>query len=128
MAEQKVGDFLANMVAPDMQPRPAPDVPKGPENVGAAPIDVEAIKANAGAPRDVMARAEQNIDPMLVKELEVIQLKVKLAEAEEQLLVQRVQEIRRQRAELVRIQKNLIARVRGQIVVGPNGNPQATPQ
>jgi len=131
--QKKVGDFLANLVAPNMEPQAPPDIDQaiaragaqGP--VGAPPVDAEAIKEKAGAPQEVLERARQAIDPMLMKEIEVIHLKIKLAETEEELLVQRVQEVRRRRAEFVHIQRNLLSRAKGQVVVGPNGTPQAAP-
>jgi hypothetical protein len=133
--QKKVGDILGNLVAPSM-PAPSPvDIARATESagvqgpVGAPPIDGDAIKAKAGAPPEVANKQPQQpqVDPMMMKEIEVIHLKIKLAETEEELLVQRIQDVRRRRQELAQIQRNLLARVKGQIVVGPNGNPQPAP-
>lgn len=135
----KVGDFLGSIGAPPPPPKKNNNAGVQGE-VGAPPIDADGIRQGAGAqlqppipadpeePRQSMPMpAQVQVDPVAIKELEIIQLKLQLADSEEQLAVQRIQEIRRQRQDLKKILRSLMARMRGQVVVSPDGQPQTTP-
>jgi len=131
MHQRSVGDFLANLAAPNMEPIEPPAVPPVPVVEGAPPIDEEKIKGEAGAKdveKNIPKKPELQIDPMLLKEIEIIHLKLRLVDTEEQLLVQKIQEIRQQRKALLRIQQQLVVRAKGQIIVGPNGELQPAPR
>lgn len=88
-------------------------------DVGAPPIDAAVIAQAAGtAPTPPVQRIQ--IDPMLAKEFEIIQLRLKLVDAEEQIAVQQVQQARARRQELLRAQQALLARAKSQLVVRPD--------
>lgn len=116
MEHKRVGDFLANLVAPSLEPPVTQDKSEAglKSPAGAPPVDVEVIKAKAGAEEKVLgkARSKAHPNPLLIKEIEVVQLKLKLAETEEELLLRQIQDIRQRRAELVHIQRRLIEKAR----------------